>query len=359
MISVRPVCQQTSEQPAKTRVKHVLVIGPGVFGRALANCAHQAGARVSLLGLDEAALTDARTAFSQVADFSMLTMELHSLQSLKNEPLDLIILAVPCQALRSVADWCRTILWPVLGPATSIPVLCAAKGVELGTLKLPHEILRELLPADAGIGILSGPSFAKELQAGLPTAIVVASEDESVRRAAETLLHRPHFRVYGTNDVVGVELGGAIKNVIAVVAGVVDGLGLGNNARAAVVTRGLGEMAQMGVALGANPMTFLGLSGLGDLILTCTGDLSRNRRFGLTIAQHHDRPMAEILAEIGQTVEGYSTARSAYLLSERLKLDTPILKMAYEVLYENRPVRDAVAHLLHRQQKGEFEWILE
>ena len=359
MISVRPVCQHTHAQTATPSPAHVLVIGPGVFGRALANCAHEAGARITLLGLDEASLADAREAFSEISGFSMMSMDSLQPENITKQGVDLIILAVPCQALRSAADWCRTILWPILKPKDSVPVLCAAKGIELGTLKLPHEILEELLPADAGIGILSGPSFAKELQAGLPTAIVVASADEAVRRAAETLLHRPHFRVYGTNDVVGVELGGAVKNVIAVVAGVVDGLGLGNNARAAVVTRGLGEMAQMGVALGANPMTFLGLSGLGDLILTCTGDLSRNRRFGLTIAQHYDRPMSEILGEIGQTVEGYSTARSAYLLSERLKLDTPILKMAYQVLYENRPVRDAVAHLLNREQKGEFEWILE
>lgn len=357
MMSVRTVCQQSSPQSQGQRPAHVTVIGPGVFGRALANCAHQAGSRVTLLGLDESALVDARAAFAGRADFSILTMDPASLSGLKESKIDLLILAVPCQALRSAADWCRNVLWPLLEPQKQIPVLCAAKGVELGTLKLPHEILAELLPSNAGIGILSGPTFAKELQAGLPTAIVVASKDESVRRAAESLLHRPHFRVYGTDDVVGVELGGAIKNVIAVVAGVVDGLELGHNARAAVVTRGLGEMAQMGVALGANPMTFLGLSGLGDLILTCTGDLSRNRRFGLTIAQHYDRPMAEILADIGQTVEGYSTARSAYLLSEKLHLDTPILKMAYEVLYENKPVRDAVAHLLHRQQKGEFDWI--
>lgn len=344
-------------QTLSVSAAHVLVIGPGVFGRALAMCAHQAGSQVTLLGLDEPSLEDARREFAGVSNVSIFTMGPARLEHLNSSIIHLIILAVPCQALRNASAWCRDVLWPLLQPTYRIPVLCAAKGVELGTLKLPHEILAEQLPESAGIGILSGPSFAKELQAGLPTAIVAASHEDFVRRAAETLLHRPHFRVYGSDDVVGVEIGGAIKNVIAVVAGVVDGLQLGHNARAAVVTRGLGEMAQMGVALGAHPMTFLGLSGLGDLILTCTGDLSRNRRFGLTIAQYHDRPMSQVLAEIGETVEGYATARSAYLLSEKLKLDTPILKMAYEVLYENRPVRDAVAHLLHREQKGEFDWI--
>lgn len=352
-----PQSQKSGSQSPDAIQSRVLVIGPGVFGRALAMCAYQAGSQVTLLGLDEETLVDAKKAFAGIDGVSLSKMNQQSLDQLKGVEVSLIILAIPCQALSSVADWCRDVLWPVLQPVRRIPVLCAAKGVELGTLKLPHEILAERLPETAGIGILSGPSFAKELQAGLPTAIVVASTQEDVRRAGETLLHRPHFRVYGTDDVVGVELGGAIKNVIAVVAGVVDGLQLGHNARAAVVTRGLGEMAQMGVALGAHPMTFLGLSGLGDLILTCTGDLSRNRQFGLALAQKSDLSVASILAEMGQTVEGYSTARSAYLLSQKLKLDTPILRMAYEVLYENRPVRDAVAHLLHREQKGEFDWI--
>lgn len=335
----------------------VVVIGPGVFGRALASCAAQGGAEVTLLGLDHEALKDAQSD-NALAAVSFQTMDGIGLKKFENAKVDLIILAVPCQALRSVADWLRQQFWPRLdhGEDQTL-VLCAAKGIELDTLKLPHEILTELLPDNAGIGILSGPSFAKELHAGLPTAIVAASKDEKVRRVTELLLHRPHFRVYGTDDVVGVELGGALKNVIATVAGVVDGLELGHNARAAVVTRGLGEMAQMGVALGANPMTFLGLSGLGDLILTCTGDLSRNRRFGLTIARQHERPMNEILTEIGQVVEGYTTARSAWLLSQKLGLDTPILKMAYQVLYEGRPVRDAVKHLLNREQKGEFDWI--
>ncbi|MEY4065839.1 MAG: hypothetical protein RIR26_2047 [Pseudomonadota bacterium] len=350
--------QESADQRHRPNGAHVVVVGPGVFGRALAACAAQGGARVTLLGLNEAALSDARNDKLLAESMTLGTMEDSGLQSLRKAAVDLLILAVPCQALRSVSEWIRNKLWPLLDhDSCRTVVLCAAKGIELDTLKLPHEILKELLPPEVGIGVLSGPSFAKELHAGLPTAIVVASESEEVKNVAETLLHRPHFRVYGTGDVVGVELGGALKNVIATVAGVVDGLDLGHNARAAVVTRGLGEMTQMGVALGANPMTFLGLSGLGDLILTCTGDLSRNRRFGLAIGRQQMGSIADVLNEIGQVVEGYTTARSAYLLSEKLKLDTPILKMAYEVLYEGRPVRDAVRHLLNREQKGEFDWI--
>lgn len=348
---------RSPDESSKNGPSHVAVIGPGVFGRALASCALQAGSKVTLLGLNDSTLVDAQTEFNQRTGVDLLTMDETGLSALRGVDLDLIILAVPCQALRSACQWVSSKLWPILLHERKTSVLCAAKGIELETLKLPHEILDECLPAEAGKGLLSGPSFAKELHAGLPTAIVVASREEEVKRVAEQLLHRPYFRVYGTDDVVGVEIGGAVKNVIATVAGVVDGLELGHNARAAVVTRGLGEMAQMGVALGANPLTFLGLSGLGDLILTCTGDLSRNRRFGLTIARHHERPMQQVLAEIGEVVEGYTTARSAWLLSQKLKLDTPILKVAYQVLYEGRPVRDAVQHLLNREQKGEFDWI--
>lgn len=347
-----------AEVESSSQVPQVLVIGPGVFGRALASCADQGGANVTLLGLDAAALEPAQTEKQNWQSVRLLTMEESGASQLTGRHFDLVILAVPCQALRSVCEWIVSKLLPRLSADHAQPVvLCAAKGIELNSLRLPHQILEEVLGASIGIGVLSGPSFAKELQAGAPTAIVVASKSERVIRLSEKILHRPYFRVYGSDDVVGVELGGALKNVIATVAGVVDGLELGHNARAAVMTRGLGEMAQIGVAMGAHPMTFLGLSGLGDLILTCTGDLSRNRRFGLTIAREQGKPMQQVLAEIGQVVEGYTTARSAYLLSQKLNLDTPIIKMVYEVLYEGKPVRDAVEHLLNREQKGEFDWI--
>jgi glycerol-3-phosphate dehydrogenase (NAD(P)+) len=341
-------------------VPSVLVIGPGVFGRALASCADQGGAEVTLLGIDADAIEPARQEATQWHNVRLLTMEENGKTVLTGMHFDLAILAVPCQALRSVCEWLIEQLFPRLSQSHAKPaILCAAKGIELNSQLLPHQIMESVLGKEVGIGVLSGPSFAKELQAGAPTAVVVASKSEKVIRLAELILHRPYFRVYGSDDVIGVELGGALKNVIATVAGVVDGLELGHNARAAVMTRGLGEMAQIGVAMGADPMTFLGLSGLGDLILTCTGDLSRNRRFGLTIAREQNKPMSQVLTEIGQVVEGYTTARSAYLLSQKLSLDTPIIKMVYEVLYEGRPVRDAVQHLLNREQKGEFDWIIK
>jgi glycerol-3-phosphate dehydrogenase (NAD(P)+) len=191
---------------------------------------------------------------------------------------------------------------------------------------------------------------------GLSTSVVVATVSDSLMERAEKLLHTKKFRIYHSADCVGVDIAGALKNVIALVAGAVDGLGMGSNARAAVVTRGLGEIAQMGVKLGGFSLTFLGLSGLGDLILTCTGDLSRNRQFGLRIAQGESPK--HIIESMGQVIEGVTTAESAFLLSQKLQLDTPILETVYGVIYKNVPLRDAVAALTQRESKGEFDWLL-
>lgn len=312
---------------------HVAVVGAGAFGSALAACAQAGGCEVTLLDKP------------QLATFSGDLSE-----------FDLLILAVPTQALRSVGQWMHEkIAKPPGSQGKEFWVVSAAKGIEQKTLLLPHQILAEYLPSQAHIGTLSGPSFARELAAGLPTAVVLASHSKQLRERAELLLHRDFFRVYGASDIVGVEIGGALKNVIAMVAGAVDGLKLGNNARAAVVTRGLGEIAQVGVALGADPLTFLGLSGLGDLILTCTGDLSRNRQFGLRAAAGESP--AQIIASAGQVIEGVTTAQSAYELSQKWGLDTPILKAAYTVLYENLSIKEAVFALLSRERKGEFDWI--
>lgn len=342
----------------------VAVVGAGAFGKALAQCIAVGGCEVVLLGRqgDIASLSAANvpSALASVEGLTLAAMETFSTRSpIALSAFDLIVLAVPCQALRDVAKWLSTqAQLASQGKNTPSPplwVLSAAKGIERGTLALPSAILRETLPHGSCVGALSGPSFAKELSAGLPTAVVVASDSDALAARAEHLLHRSFFRVYRSRDVVGTETAGALKNVIAMVAGAVDGLGLGNNARAAVVTRGLQEIAQVGVKLGANPLTFLGLAGLGDLILTCTGDLSRNRQFGLRCAKG-EQP-ADIVASMGGVVEGVATAESAYALSRSLGLDTPILKVAHEVIYENLPLREAVTALLSRAHKGEFDWM--
>lgn len=202
---------------------------------------------------------------------------------------------------------------------------------------------------------LSGPSFAKEMLEGLPTCMVFASKHSDLQKRAAEILHSSHFRIYSSSDVVGVELGGALKNVISMVAGCVDGLKLGNNARAAVITRGLGEIAKIGMAMGADPMTFLGLSGVGDLILSCTSDLSRNRQFGFRLSQGESQ--SQIIDSMHGVVEGVTTAQSAHQLCQKLGVSSSVLHMAYCVLYEGMPIRQAVHSLINKEQGGEFHWI--
>jgi glycerol-3-phosphate dehydrogenase (NAD(P)+) len=338
------------------------VLGAGAFGKALAQCIAVGGCDVVLMGRAVDLKQATESGAPGPADQSLTLVEMENCsENLRS--FDLVVLAVPCQALRDVAEWI-TAHSPLgtkagtnaaSGAQNPLQILSAAKGIEKGSLKLPTDLLTTLLPGDSHIGTLSGPSFAKELSAGLPTAVVVATVSDDLAARAELLLHRSFFRVYRSRDVVGTEIGGALKNVIAMVAGAVDGLHLGNNARAAVVTRGLQEIAQVGVALGANPLTFLGLSGLGDLILTCTGDLSRNRQFGLRCAAGETPDAIE--ASMGGVVEGVATAQSAYELSKSLSLDTPILGAAYSVIYEGLSIREAVTSLLTRSHKGEFDWM--
>ena len=337
----------------------VAVIGAGAFGLALSKSAEVGGCEVTVFARKadfekaQQGSIDATQGIKGSGDQrKWQAMETYSNTSGTLNDFHLVVLAIPCQALRNVCQWVKAHASESTQP---LYVLSAAKGIEIGTCKLPSEVMRETLQPSAAIGTLSGPSFAKELNAGLPTSVVVASSNDELTARAEHLLHRSFFRVYRSKDIVGVEVGGALKNVIAMVAGAVDGLGLGNNARAAVVTRGLQEIAQVGVKLGANPLTFLGLSGLGDLILTCTGDLSRNRQFGMRLAQGEDPN--EVIKSLGQVVEGVTTAQSAHELSLKLGLDTPILDVAHQVIFCKKPIREAVSQLLSRSNKGEFDWI--
>jgi glycerol-3-phosphate dehydrogenase (NAD(P)+) len=214
-----------------------------------------------------------------------------------------------------------------------------------------HDVVAEVLPGRP-LAALSGPSFAKEVATGLPTDLVVASKDEALAADLQTVLHSPMFRVYTSKDPVGVEVGGAMKNVLAIAAGTCDGLGLGTNARAALVTRGLSEMARLGVALGGDPLTFMGLSGVGDLILTTTGALSRNRALGMKVAEGVDP--AVFLASQRTVAEGYLTAKAAFRLAQKLKVDVPITEQVFYVLHEKRPLFDAMKRLLTRAQKEEL-----
>jgi len=231
------------------------------------------------------------------------------------------------------------------------PLLWACKGFETSTERLPHEIAAIHLGANAPVGALSGPSFALEVAQGKPTALTLASRDAKFGSQAAANLNGPALRIYSSHDLVGVELGGALKNVMAIAAGISDGLGLGNNARAALVTRGLAEMVRLGVAMGGQPETFMGLTGLGDLVLTATGDLSRNRTVGKRLAE--GAKLDTILAELGHVAEGVSSARAALNLARKFAVDMPITEAVCAVLFEGAVPVETVRRLLARDPKAE------
>lgn len=236
--------------------------------------------------------------------------------------------------------------------APGTPLLWACKGLEAGTGRLPHEIVFSIVGQDAPCGVLTGPSFAAEVGAGQPTAVTLAASDQNFAAHWVQVLHQPRFRIYANNDLIGAEIGGGLKNVIAIAAGVSDGLGFGLNARAALITRGLAEITRLGVALGARAETLMGLAGMGDLILTCTGDLSRNRRVGLALAQ--GKPLADILHDLGHVAEGVPTTRAAVRLCSAQGVEMPISEAIDALLHSDHiGPRDAVERLLAREPRHE------
>ena len=258
---------------------------------------------------------------------------------------ELLLVAVPTAGFRDVLKRLRA-------TGGRAPVVWLCKGFESGQGRLPHEMCAEELAAGVPRAVLSGPSFAEEVARGLPAALALASSDAAFAADAARAIHGANLRVYPSNDVAGVEAAGAVKNVMAIAAGVSDGLTLGLSARAALITRGLAEMTRLGVALGGRAETFMGLAGAGDLILTCTGDLSRNRRVGLALAR--GTPLAEILAGLGHTAEGVHTARSIAALAARLGIEMPITRAVCRVLDERAQARAAVQELLARGQRAEY-----
>ncbi|MGA9393921.1 MAG: NAD(P)H-dependent glycerol-3-phosphate dehydrogenase [Azonexus sp.] len=257
---------------------------------------------------------------------------------------DLLVIATPIAGLRPTVERLKAL-------NCALPVLWVCKGFEADTGKLPHQVVAEVLGANAVCGALSGPSFAEEVAAGQPTAVTLAANDHRFAMDAARQLHSRRLRVYANDDLVGVEVGGAVKNVLAIATGVCDGLGLGLNSRAALMTRGLAEIARLGVALGAQRDTFMGLAGMGDLILTCTGDLSRNRRVGLALAQNKSLP--QILAELGHVAEGVYTAREVARLANELEVDMPISKVIAAVLDGRVSASEALELLMARDPKEE------
>jgi glycerol-3-phosphate dehydrogenase (NAD(P)+) len=258
---------------------------------------------------------------------------------------DLLVLAAPVAGLRTLVQALAQ-----APAAQGVPLLWLCKGLESDTGMLPHEVLEHVWPQGLG-GALSGPSFAQEVAAGLPVALTVASAHEEVIRMAVSALHHGSARIYSASDVVGVEVGGALKNVMAIATGISDGLGLGMNARAALLTRGLAEMARYGAALGARAETFIGLAGLGDLVLTCTGDLSRNRTVGLRLARGES--LQQILSALGHVAEGVACCRAVCDSARRRGVELPITEAVAAVLFEGRSAQEAVATLLAREPRAE------
>lgn len=259
---------------------------------------------------------------------------------------DLVIAAPSVAGLRPTLQW-LTDLRP------GVPVIWLCKGFEQGTSRLPHEIAREVLGASQTCGALSGPSFSAEVARGLPVALTLASPSSQFAADAAAQLHGGNIRIYSSNDLVGVEVGGAVKNVMAIAAGISDGLGLGLNARAAMITRGLAEMARLGVAMGGRAETFMGLTGMGDLILTATGDLSRNRTVGKQLAD--GSKLEDVLGKLGHVAEGVYTARETLALAHKHNVEMPITEAVCAVLFDGMDARQAVSDLLSRESRAEQE----
>lgn len=329
----------------------IAVLGAGAWGTALASALVRNGHAVTLWGRDPQILAAIRDQQEnpRYLPGAALPAGIATTTSLAEAAAEgeRLLLAAPSYAFRELL---RDLDQPL---RAGKPVIWACKGLEPET----HLLLHEVVAAEFGTetpphGVISGPSFAREVVAGLPTALTVAASDSALADEVVTWFHGGGIRAYSNPDIIGVELGGALKNVLAIACGVADGLGFGANARAAVITRGLAELMRLGEALGGRAETLMGLAGLGDLVLTCTDDQSRNRRFGLAIAR--GLTADEAAAEIGQAVEGLRTARAAAALAERHKIDMPIVEQVNAVLHGGRAPRDAVTQLLERDPKDEL-----
>jgi len=258
---------------------------------------------------------------------------------------DLLLVCVPSHGFKDILVKLKPYI------SDEVKIAWATKGFNPADGSLLHEVVADLYGTDTPAAILSGPTFAREVAADLPTAITIAANQPEFANQLSDMLHGERFRTYTSSDVIGVEVGGAVKNVLAIAAGIADGLGFGANTRAALITRGLTEIIRLGVQLGGKPDTFMGLAGLGDLLLTCTDNQSRNRRFGLALGLGKDR--AEATAEIGQEIEGVFAARETYLLAQKHGIEMPITEQTYKVLYEGLDPLTAVQNLLGREQKSE------
>lgn len=327
----------------------VAVVGAGSWGTTLADLLAAKGHEVVLWAYEPEVAQDVNRRHRN--DLFLPEAPLHASLTATNdvrsavESAELVVSAVPSHVLRAVMREAAAAV------REGVVVVSASKGLEADGYRRMTEVLAETLPQGTGVAALSGPTFAREVYERQPTAVTVASADAEVARTAQLALSAPHFRVYTNEDVVGVELGGALKNVIAIAAGILDGLELGHNARAALITRGLVEITRLGVALGAQPLTFAGLAGMGDLVLTATGHLSRNRSLGVALGQ--GQKLADVLARRLSVAEGVRTAQAAVALGDRVGVELPIAREVARVLFEDKAPRQAIGDLMERSLKSE------
>jgi glycerol-3-phosphate dehydrogenase (NAD(P)+) len=328
----------------------ITLLGAGSWGTALAILAARNGCQVMLWGHNEehiAVLAKERKNQRYLPDLAFpeqiaVTSDLKQAAKFS----DLILLSVPSHAFKNTL----INLKPYVS-AKDLKIAWATKGFNPEDGSLLHQVVADVFSTTTPAAILSGPTFAREVAANLPTAITIASKQAEFANQLAGIMHSDRFRAYTSSDIIGVEVGGAVKNVLAIAAGIADGLGFGANTRAALITRGLSEIMRLGIKLGGRQETFIGLAGLGDLILTCTDNQSRNRRFGLALGQGRSR--ISIINEIGQEIEGISAAKETLTLARRHGIDMPITEQTYKVLYENLNPLSAVQNLLARDQKAE------
>ncbi len=327
------------------------VIGAGSWGTTLANLLAKKGYPVTLWGYESdlvERMAETRINDLYLPDFT-LSENLSATSDIAEASAgkDLLLLVPPSQVMRRVLQQAK----PHIAAGTLL--VSASKGIENDTLQPMAEVVMDVLGEQVRdrLVFLSGPSFAKEVASEMPTAVVAASASEAAATRTQDAFSTDYFRVYTNDDVVGVELGGALKNVMALAAGVSDGLGFGYNTRAALITRGLAEMTRMGVAMGASATTFAGLAGMGDLVLTCTGDLSRNRTVGIELGK--GKSLDDILNGMNMVAEGVKTTLSTYQLAKKIEIEVPITEQMYLILYENKDARLAVSDLMLRELKPE------
>jgi glycerol-3-phosphate dehydrogenase (NAD(P)+) len=328
----------------------VSVLGAGSFGTALSAVLLDCGHDVSLWCFEDGHAAEIREAGRNtryMKDFPLPGIRPTASLETSLRGADLVLFVSPSHVTRGIARAARGFV------GEGATVVCAAKGIEEGSGKTMADVLLDELPECAArLAVLSGPSFAFEVLKRQPTAVVVAAQEEAVAERVQRAFATPHFRVYRATDIVGIELGGAVKNVIAIATGLCDGLGFGHNARAALITRGLAEMSRLGAALGADPLTFMGLAGMGDLVLTCTGDLSRNRTVGIRLAS--GMTLEEVTASLGgQVAEGVKTCASTRELARRIGVDMPIVEAIWRILYDGKDPRGTVSVLMGRPLKAE------